>query len=154
MSIILNEYQRAIRRIQLAIGRVRPGGKEVHPVPKMVKWDEVPEDQRQLFRWSLQTRENGPRYALVPPSAEELEEMRLNKIWYHTTMYEHLFKENPEFAYRYAKNHEQEFKEYHIPVKTWDFPACYLAHDGQCTMQCPFFDGKCTYEGDKNENSL
>ncbi len=145
--MVIDRIGAAILMAEVEIPKVRPGGKEVEFRPR-IKWEDATEEQKQTLHWieSFTAMDGKEKWAIRPNSEEEKAEMRLNRAWRLGEMFKFILENcSVEDAIEFYNRRSKDFKEYEVEIDM-NIPYCEYSENHQCTIDCPFFKGVCTYE--------
>ena len=151
---ISNKLDSIIISAEYRIKNVRPGGKEIDPMPT-VDWEDASEELKNNKHVPWFTQEATlmfpkRKYTFRKHTKEELEEIRLNQKWRLEQMFNYILNTYGWKSAMYFYNHKnwkEKIKNCGANINL-NIPHCEYDKDLQCDIECPFFNTKCVYKED------
>lgn len=153
--IVVTGLGAAVLSAEMHTGR-RPGSKPIEQPFPTINWEDASEEMRNdpKVMWITSNIPFGKskKYTFRSHTEEELEEIRLNKIYKLEHMFDYILKH---YGWRYAKGFyewdqwRKDFDKYGI-VPNLNIPHCEYEVNHQCDIECPFFKGYCTYKKEED----
>jgi hypothetical protein len=131
------------------VSTVRPGGIRINPQPR-IYWSEATKEQQEdsKIMWCRFPKEEP--YMIRPLTKAEKKEIRLNQEYRLRQMYDYILNK---YGWRMAARFynqdswKKQFDEAEIVIN-FKIPHCKYDEIHQCDLECPFFNGQCTYKGE------